>query len=138
MRPLNSREGGVLVKIFFLTLHHGLQAIGRVIGQLASIALGVALVLASISAVIAASMYMAVGVVKLTGGGAFVIFLLFWIFVSLIAWYVAPHVQPKIREALRALLHDDKRPVVTPRKTCISSITQLFQRPRITILRTED
>jgi hypothetical protein len=98
---------GVLVKTFFLTLHHGLQAIGRAIGQLASIALGVGLFLVSISAAIAASMYMAVGVVKLTGGGAFVIFLLFWVFVSLVGWYVAPHVQPKIREALRALLHDD-------------------------------
>ena len=97
---------GVLIKTALLTLHHGLQAIGRAIGQLASILLGVGLFLASISAVIAASMYMAVGVAKLSGGGSFVIFLLFWVFVSLIGWYVAPHVQPKIREALRALLHD--------------------------------
>ena len=98
---------GALAKTLFLTLHHGFQAIGRAVGQLASIALGIGLFLASISAVLAASMCAAVGVVKLTGGGAFVIFLLFWVFVALIGWYVAPHVQPKIREALRALLHDD-------------------------------
>ncbi|MGA8551553.1 MAG: hypothetical protein WB678_15090, partial [Stellaceae bacterium] len=82
----------VLVKTLFLTLNRWLQAIGRVIGKLASIVLGIGLFLASISAVIAASMYMAVGVVKLTGGGAFVSFLLFWVFVSLIGWYVAPQV----------------------------------------------
>ena len=98
----------VLVKTLFLTLNRWLQAIGRAIRETGQdCAWHRKLFLASISAVIAASMYMAVGVVKLTGGGAFLSFPIILGFVSLIGWYVAPQVQPKIREAIRALLHDD-------------------------------
>jgi hypothetical protein len=84
-----------------------LQEIGRRIGQLTNLALAIALFVCPIFALVLASFCAAFGVVNLLGGGEFLIFLLFWFFVGLIGWYVSPHVQPKVSEALLALLKDD-------------------------------
>ena len=51
-----------------------------------------------------ASLYAAFGVSELLGGGTFLMFVLFWVFVALIGWYVPPHVQTRITEAFQALL----------------------------------
>jgi hypothetical protein len=89
------------------TMHQGLQAIGRCVGQLTVIALVILLFLAPIVALLMTSVYASVGVTELIGGGTFMIFVCFWVFIALIGWYVSPHVQPRISEAVRALLKSD-------------------------------
>jgi len=87
-------------------LHHGLQAVGRAIGQVTRFALVVLLFVASLVAFLAASFVATAGVGQLVGGGPLVLFLLFWVFVGLIGRYVAPHVQPQIRKAIIALIDE--------------------------------
>src|SRR5208282_1711409 len=77
----------------------------------------------------ALSMFAAFGVEQLIGGGPFLIFALFWFFVGLIGWYVSPHVQPQIIEALHALLKQSSPP--QPRKLAadlLGALGELMQR----------
>jgi hypothetical protein len=85
----------------------GLREIGHVIGQLTNVGLAIALFLGPIVALLLVSLYAALGVAPLLGGGDFLGVLLFGCFVGLIGWYVSPHVQPKVLEALLALLKVD-------------------------------
>jgi hypothetical protein len=95
---------GAQVQRVFVGLHHGLQAIGRCVGQLTLFVLAISLFIVPIFVMLMASLYAAFGVSELLGGGTFVIFVLFWVFVTLIGWYASPHVQPQIDKALSALL----------------------------------
>jgi hypothetical protein len=98
---------GAHVQRVFVGLHHGLQAIGRCVGQLTLLALALGLFLTPIFLMLMASLYAAFGVSELLGGRTFLIFVLFWVFVALIGWYVPPHVQQRISEAVQALLKSD-------------------------------
>ncbi|HXP02878.1 MAG TPA: hypothetical protein VN808_02085 [Stellaceae bacterium] len=98
---------GALARRTLLILHQSLQGTGRFAAQLTILALVALLGLAPVFILLMASLYGAYGVVSLIGGGAFVVFLVFWVFVGLIGWYVSPHVQPQISEALKALLKSD-------------------------------
>jgi hypothetical protein len=95
---------GARTKRVLRTMHQGLQAIGRCVGQLTVIALAILLFLAPIVALLMTSVYAAFGVAELIGGGTFIIFVLFWVFIALTGWYVSPYVQPRISEAVQALL----------------------------------
>jgi len=95
---------GAHVQRVLVGLHHGLQAIGRSVGQLTLFALAIGLFLTPIFAMLMASLYAAFAVSELLGGGTFLTFVFFWVFVTLIGWYVSPHVQPQVGEAMRALL----------------------------------
>ncbi len=87
-----------------LALDHALQAIGRLVGQLTALALIVLLFLAPVFAMLLGCVYAAVGVEKLTGGGAWVWGPLFWVFIGVIGWYVSPHIQPQIGGAMTVLM----------------------------------
>jgi hypothetical protein len=81
---------GARAKSVFRTVHQGLQAIGRCVGQLTNLALAIALFITPIFVMLMASLYAAFGVSELLGGGTFLIFVSFWVFVALIGWYVSP------------------------------------------------
>ena len=98
---------GARTKRVLRTMHQGLQAIGRCVGQLTVFALAILLFLTPIVAVVMTSLYAAVSVAELIGGGTFMIFVFFWVFIALIGWYVSPYVQPRISEAVQALLKSD-------------------------------
>jgi hypothetical protein len=85
----------------------GLHEVGRLIGELTIAGLAIALCLCPIVALLLVSLYAALGVATLLGGGDFLGVLLFWCFVGLIGWYVSPHVQPKVLEAFLALAKVD-------------------------------
>jgi hypothetical protein len=87
-----------------LSVHHGLEAIGTAIAQITKLALVALLFAAPLFAAIFASLFAAVEVGRLIGGGAFVAFVLFWLFIGLVGFYVAPRVQPQIRKAMAAVL----------------------------------
>jgi hypothetical protein len=95
---------GALAKRALVTLHHGLEGIGPWVAQLTVIALVAILFLVPLFAMLIGSFFMAFCVERLIGGGAFLIFAMVWVFIGLIGWYVSPHVQPQISEAMKALL----------------------------------
>jgi hypothetical protein len=90
-----------------LTLHHGLEAIGGLIGPLIIMALVLGLFIALVLAMLRVSLYAALGIADITGGGIWVVLPMFCIFIGLIGWYVSPHVQPQISGAMMALLKSD-------------------------------
>jgi hypothetical protein len=83
-----------------LTLHHGLEAIRRAIGQVTRLVLGALLFAAPLFAAVAASLVAAVMVAVLVGGGALVYLPLFPVFMGFIGFYVSPHVQPQMGNVL--------------------------------------
>src|SRR5438445_11777514 len=99
---------GERTKRVLATLHHRLQAIGRFVGQLTIMALAAVLCFVPIFALLMASFYIANGVATLIGGGMVVMFIVFWVVIVLMGFYVSPHVQPRIGDALRALLKLDE------------------------------
>jgi hypothetical protein len=95
---------GARAKSVFRTVHQGLQAIGRCVGQLTLLALAIGLFITPIVALLMVSLEAALGVSELLRGGTFLMLVLFCGFVVLIASYVSPNVQPRVAEALQALL----------------------------------
>lgn len=92
-------------KQLLLMLHLGLQEIGKVVGRLGLLVLFLGLFFVPILALLMASFYAALGVGSIIGGGNLVVnVLLFFGFGFLFAYYIVPHVQPQIREAMMALL----------------------------------
>lgn len=85
-------------------VHHGLEAIGSQIAIVAKLVLVAILFFAPLFAVVFGSLVAGVEVAGLVGGGDFVGFLLFFVFVGVIGVYVSPHVQPQISKAIMALL----------------------------------
>jgi hypothetical protein len=92
------------------TLNNLLIAIGRLIGQITILALVAGLFIAPVTAMLMASFYIAS--VLAHGAGIFVGFVSFWVLVGFIGWYVAPHVQPQISNAMSALLRSDAEEAV--------------------------
>jgi hypothetical protein len=107
-----------------LTLHHGLEATGRAIGQVTRLVLVVilfAVTLIAWSATIPAAMWLAavfVGIVAPTpiswpeNPGLPVVFVLVFfplasVFMAFIGFYVTPHVEPQMGKAMNALLNLD-------------------------------
>jgi hypothetical protein len=89
-------------------LNRGLAAAGKIIGQLTILALVAGLIIAPVLAMLMASFYAAFGFAHLIGAGVFGGFVLFWVFAGLIGWYVSPHVQPQISNAIWALLRSEE------------------------------
>ena len=89
-------------------LNRWLTAAGKIIGQLTLLALVAGLFVAPLLAVLTASFYIAFGFAHLIGAGVFVSFVLFLVFVGLFGWYVSPHVQPQISNAMSALLRSEE------------------------------
>ncbi len=89
-------------------LNRWLTAAGKIIGQLTILALVTGLFIAPVLAMLTASFYIAFGLAHLIGAGVFVGFVLFWVFVGLVGWYVSPHVQPQISNAMSALLRSEE------------------------------
>jgi hypothetical protein len=89
-------------------LNRRLIAAGKIIGQLAILALVAGLFIAPVLAMFTASFYAAFGFAHLIGAGVFGGFVLFWVFAGLIGWYVSPNVQPQISNAMSALLRSEE------------------------------
>ena len=89
-------------------LNRCLVAAGKIIGQLTILALVAGLIIAPVLATLTASFYLAFGLTHLIGAEAFVGFVLFWVLVGLIGFYVSPHVQPQISNAMSALLRSEE------------------------------
>jgi hypothetical protein len=87
-----------------LTLHHGLKAIGRAIGQVTRLVLVALLFAVPLFAAVLGSLVAAAQVAFLVGGGALVYWPLWSVFMAFIGFYVAPHVQPQMEKATMALL----------------------------------
>jgi hypothetical protein len=87
-----------------LAVHHGLQAIGTAIAQLAKLALVALLFALPLLVTIFVCLLAAVEVARLIGGGTFVTFVLFCTLIGLVGFYVAPHIQPQINKAMSAVL----------------------------------
>jgi len=92
------------------TLNNGLIAIGKIIGQITILALAAGLFIAPVAAMLMGSFYIAVSLAH--GAGVVVGFVMFWILVGFIAWYVTPHVQPQISNAISALLRSEEEAAV--------------------------
>ena len=92
------------------TLNNGLIAIGKIIGQITILALAAGLFIAPVAAMLMGSFYIAVSLAH--GAGVVVGFVMFWILVGFIAWYVTPHVQPQISNAISALLRSEEEEAV--------------------------
>ena len=92
------------------TLNSLLTAIGRLIGQITILALVAGLFIAPVTAMVMASFYIAS--VLAHGAGIFVGFVTFSVLVGFIGWYVTPHVQPQISNAISALLRSEEEEAV--------------------------
>src|SRR5437868_2367525 len=92
------------------TLNNLLIAIGRFIGQLMILALVAGLFVAPLAAMFMASFYIAFTLAH--GAGALLSFVIFCVFVGLAGWYVTPHVQPQISNAISALLRSEQEEAV--------------------------
>jgi hypothetical protein len=91
-----------------LKLHHGLMELGRFIGIILRLALVAILFGVPVLILIFGGLVTGVWISGLFGGGAFIGFVLFWPIVGVVGFYVAPHVQPQIRNAMLSLLADDE------------------------------
>ncbi len=107
-------------------LNNGLIGIGKLIGQLTILALVAGLFIAPVMAMLMASFYIAFGLAHEAGG--FVGFVMFCALTGLIGWYVAPHVQPQISNAMTALLRSEEEEAVL-RSLKKSLETRLAGRP---------
>jgi hypothetical protein len=92
------------------TLNNLLIAIGRLIGQITILALVAGLFIAPMTAMLVASFYIASALAH--GAGIFAGFVMFWVLVGFVGWYVTPHVQPQISNAISALLRSEEEEAV--------------------------
>ena len=92
------------------TLKKLLIGIGRLIGQITVLALAATLFIAPVTAILMASFYISFTLVH--GAGEFLGFVIFCVLVGLSGWYVTPHVQPQISNAISALLRSEEEEAV--------------------------
>jgi len=92
------------------TLNNLLIALGKLIGQITILALAAALFIAPVTAILMASFYFSF--ILAHGAGEFLGFVIFCVLVGLSGWYVTPHVQPQISNAISALLRSDEEEAV--------------------------
>src|ERR1041385_9287898 len=92
------------------TLNNLLIALGRLIGQITLLALATALFIAPVTAILMASFYISFTFAH--GAGEFLGFVIFCVLVGLSGWYVTPHVQPQISNAISALLRSEQEEAV--------------------------
>src|SRR5258708_6241012 len=92
------------------TLNNLLITIGRLIGQIMILALVAGLFVAPMAAMLMASFYIAFTLAD--GAGAFLGFVIFCVLIGLSVWYVTPHVQPQISNAISALLRSEQEEAV--------------------------
>ena len=92
------------------TLNNLLIALGRLIGQITILALAATLFIAPVTAILMASFYVSFSLAH--GAGEFLGFVIFCVLVGLSGWYVTPHVQPQISNAISALLRSEAEEAV--------------------------
>src|SRR5205085_7039831 len=92
------------------TLNNLLIALGRLIGQITILVLAAALFIAPVTAILMASFYISFTLAH--GAGEFLGFVIFCVLVGLSGWYVTPHVQPQIGNAISALLRSQEEEAV--------------------------
>ena len=92
------------------TLNNLLTALGRLIGQITILALAAALFIAPATAILMVSFYISFTLAH--GAGEFLSFVIFCVLVGLSGWYVTPHVQPQISNAISALLRSEEEEAV--------------------------
>src|SRR5438270_6165029 len=92
------------------TLNNLLIALGRLIGQITILVLAAALFIAPVTAILVASFYISFTLAH--GAGEFLDFVIFCVLVGLSGWYVTPHVQPQISNAMSALLRSEEEEAV--------------------------
>jgi hypothetical protein len=92
------------------SLNNLLTAIGKIIGQITILALVAGLFIAPVTAMVMVSFYIAS--VLAHGAGIFVGFVTFSVLVGFIGWYVTPHVQPQISNAITALLRSEEEETI--------------------------
>src|SRR5437660_6060230 len=88
------------------TFNTVLIALGRLIGQITILALAAALFIAPVTVILMASFYISFTLAH--GAGEFLSFVIFCVLVGLSGWYVTPHVQPQISNAISALLRSEQ------------------------------
>ena len=92
------------------TLNNLLISLGKIIGQITILALVAGLFIAPVTAMLMASFYIAS--VLAYGAGVFAGFVMFCVLVGFVGWYVAPHVQPQISNAITALLRSEEQEAI--------------------------
>ena len=92
------------------TLNNLLIALGRLIDQITILALAAALFIGPVTAILMASFYVSFTLAH--GAGEFMGFVIFCVLVGLSGWYVTPHVQPQISNAISALLRSEEEEAV--------------------------
>src|SRR6266513_5012322 len=92
------------------TLNNLLIALGGLIGQITILVLAAALFIAPVTAIVMASFYISFSLAQ--GAGEFLGFVIFCVLVGLSGWYVTPHVQPQISNAMSALLKSEQEEAV--------------------------
>ena len=92
------------------TLNNLLIALGRLIGQITILALAATLFIAPVTAILMASFYISFTLAH--GAGEVLGLVIFCVLVGLSGWYVTPHVQPQISNAISALLRSEEEEAV--------------------------